>query len=94
MEEKQFTIIDETGNEFLCEILFTFHSDDFDKDYVVYTIPGKEDEDEIEVSAAWYKEEDGAEGELFPIETEEEWELVELVLQDFDEELESEEIDA
>jgi len=95
MNEKQFTIIDENGNEFLCDILFTFHSDDYDKDYVVYTIPGKEDEDEIEVSAAWYKEEDGQEGELFPIEADEEWQLVEQVLQEFDEALGNEdEIDA
>ena len=94
MEDKQFTIIDEDGNEFLCEIMFTFYSDDFEKSYVVYSIPGKEDDDEIEVSAAWYVEEDGVEGELFPIENEEEWELVELVLKEFDEELTDDELEA
>lgn len=93
MEEKQFTIIDEEGNEFLCDIIFTFHSDDFDRDYVVYTIPGKEDDDEIEVSAAWYQEADGKEGELFPIETDAEWELIEQVLQEFDAELQEDDED-
>jgi len=90
MDEKQFIVIDEEGNEFLCEIIFTFHSDDFDRDYVVYAIPGKEDDDEIEVSAAWFKQDDDNEGELFPIETDEERELVEQVLQQFEEELQEE----
>jgi len=89
MDEKQFIVIDEEGNEFLCEIIFTFHSDDFDRDYVVYAIPGEEDDDEIEVSAAWYKQDEGDEGELFPIETEEERELVEQVLAQFEEESEA-----
>jgi len=93
MDEKQFIVIDEEGNEFLCEIIFTFHSDDFDRDYVVYAIPGEADDDEIEVSAAWYKQDGDDEGELFPIETDEERELVEQVLEQFEDELQEETID-
>lgn len=86
MEDKNFTIIDENGNEFLCEILFTFHSDEFNKDYVVYSIPGESDEDEIEVSAACYvdSDEEGKEGELLTIESEEEWAMLQDVLSDFE----------
>lgn len=83
MDDKMFTVIDEDGNELLCEILFTFHSDDHNKDYVVYTIPGQSDEEETEVSAAIYTETADGEGDLLPIETDEEWELVEQVLEDF-----------
>ncbi|MGL5041652.1 MAG: DUF1292 domain-containing protein [Culicoidibacterales bacterium] len=85
MEEKTFTVIDEKGNETLCEIIFTFHSDEFDKNYVIYSMPGKEDEDEVEVSAACYEESDTDEGVLKPIETDAEWELIEQVLEEFDE---------
>ena len=49
----QITIIDEDGNEELCEILFTFESEEFGKSYVLYyPISAEEDEDgEIEIHA-------------------------------------------
>ena len=31
MEERQITIVDEKGNEHLCEIIFTFDADKFGK---------------------------------------------------------------
>ncbi|MGN1386798.1 MAG: DUF1292 domain-containing protein, partial [Bacillus sp. (in: firmicutes)] len=79
MNEQQITIIDENGNEQLCEILFFFHSDEFNKDYVLYYPIGEEDENgEIIVHASSYVQNDeDTEGELAPIETEEEWDLVE-----------------
>ena len=30
-EDRQITLVDDQGNEELYEILFTFHSDDYDK---------------------------------------------------------------
>jgi Uncharacterized protein conserved in bacteria len=84
MEENFFTIIDENGNESLCEIILTFHSDEFENDYVIYTIPGQDDENEQEVSAARYVQTDETDGELMEIETDEEWELVEQVLAEFE----------
>ena len=30
-KENQLTIIDENGNEILCEVLFTFNSEEFNK---------------------------------------------------------------
>lgn len=86
MEEKVFTVVDENGNETLCEIIFTFHSDEYNKDYVIYTMPGTEDEDGIEVSAAAYEETADGEGLLSAIETDAEWELVEEMLAAFDDE--------
>ena len=46
LDENQLTVIDENGNELLCEILFTFDSDDYNKSYVVYYPAGAEHEDE------------------------------------------------
>ena len=86
--ENQLTFIDEQGNEVLCEILFTFNSEEFNKNYVLFYPVGSEDEDgNLDVMAASYVEnEDGTCGELHDIETDEEWELIEDVLADFAEE--------
>ena len=84
-KENQLTFIDEQGNEVLCEILFTFNSEEFNKNYVLFYPVGSEDEDgNIEVMAASYVEdEDGTCGELQDITTDEEWELIEEMLESF-----------
>ncbi|MCC3356618.1 DUF1292 domain-containing protein [Bacillus sp. REN16] len=84
--EKQITVIDEQGNEILCEVLFTFESEEFGKSYVLYypLSDENEDEEDIEIHASSYSpSEDGEDGELQPIETEEEWDLVEEMLNTF-----------
>lgn len=84
--ERRLTFIDEEGNEILCEILFTFESKEFNKNYVLfYPVNGAEDEDDIEVMAASYLPGEEGNGELFPIETDEEWEMIEDVLEQFEE---------
>ena len=93
MNEQQITIVDEQGNEQLCEILFFFHSDEFNKDYVLYYPIGEEDENgEIIVHASSYVPgEEGTDGELSPIETDEEWDVVEEMYNTFVQEQEEEE---
>jgi uncharacterized protein YrzB (UPF0473 family) len=84
--EKHITVIDEEGNEQLCEVLFTFESDKFGKSYVLYYPIGatEDDDDEIEIHASSFiPNEDGGEGELQPIETEEEWDMIEEMLNTF-----------
>ncbi|PLR68233.1 MULTISPECIES: DUF1292 domain-containing protein [Bacillaceae] len=83
--EKQITVVDENGNEQLCEILFTFASEEFGKSYVLYYPLGEQDDEEdIEIHASSFEPaEDGIDGELAPIETEEEWDLVEEMLNTF-----------
>ncbi|MFT4412737.1 DUF1292 domain-containing protein [Fredinandcohnia humi] len=91
--EKQITVIDEQGNEQLCEVLFTFESEEFGKSYVLYyPIGAEEDDDEdIEIHASSFNpSEDGQDGELQPIETEEEWDLIEEMLNTFLDEQEEE----
>jgi uncharacterized protein YrzB (UPF0473 family) len=90
-DEKHITVVDEEGNEQLCEVLFTFDSDEFGKSYVLYYPVGAEedDEDDIEIHAsAFIPKEDGEDGELMPIETDEEWDMIEEVLNTFLEEKE------
>jgi uncharacterized protein YrzB (UPF0473 family) len=54
VEENKITIVDENGNEQLCEILFTFDSDQYNKSYVIYYPIGadQDDEEEIEIHAS------------------------------------------
>ncbi|MGS0973677.1 MAG: DUF1292 domain-containing protein [Candidatus Izemoplasmataceae bacterium] len=83
MDEKTFTVIDEEGNEVLYEVVLTFKNDETEKSYVIYKLPG---EDKDEVFAAIYDEDAKDGGNLIQIETEEEWDMVEEVLNTFLEE--------
>lgn len=78
-----FIVIDELGNEKEAIIIMTFDSEEFNKSYVVYQM--KDDEDE-EYYAASFDPDEGNEGNLIPIETDEEWDFVEEVLESFLEE--------
>jgi uncharacterized protein YrzB (UPF0473 family) len=84
--EKQITVVDENGNEQLCEVLFTFESEEFGKSYVLYYPVGAEndDEEDIEIHASSFTpNEANEEGELEPVETDEEWDMIEEMLNTF-----------
>jgi len=87
VDDKTLRVIDEEGNEHDYEIVLTFKSDKTQKNYVVYKEPGDSDE----VFAAIYNEEDTDGGRLMPIESDEEWDIVEEVLNTFLEEEEGQE---
>ncbi|WP_335869263.1 DUF1292 domain-containing protein [Bacillus sp. 2205SS5-2] len=93
--EKQITIIDEQGSEQLCEVLFTFENEEFGKSYVLYYPVGAEEDEneEIEIHASSFNPNvEGEEGDLKPIETDEEWDMIEEMLNTFlDQEEEEEE---
>ncbi|MBF0780185.1 MULTISPECIES: DUF1292 domain-containing protein [unclassified Granulicatella] len=83
-EEEYITIIDEEGNEELYQVLFTFDSEDFGKSYVLLYPAGVSEDEEVEIQAYSFKEnEEGGAGELLPIETDQEWDMVEEVLNTF-----------
>ncbi|MDY0024035.1 MAG: DUF1292 domain-containing protein [Candidatus Izemoplasmatales bacterium] len=85
MQEYDDTLIitDEEGNELEAIIIMTFESEEFGKSYVVYQL---KDDDTGEFFAASFNPEDGDEGSLNQIETDEEWDYVEEVLESFLEE--------
>lgn len=82
MEQELETLIvtDETGKEIECYIIMTFESEEFEKSYVVYQM---KDDESGEYYAASYNPEDGDEGQLEQVETEEEWDLIEEVLESY-----------
>jgi uncharacterized protein YrzB (UPF0473 family) len=88
MDEEILVVTDENGEELECVIVMTFESEEFNKNYVVYRI---KDDESGEVFAASFNPNDGEEGQLYQIETDEEWDLVEEVLENFLEDEEDEE---
>lgn len=88
--EKQntITVVDEEGNEILCEILTIVESEEFGKNFVLYSEIGSEDEEGyVQIMASSFTPaENGEDGELQPIESEEEWAYLEDILEQLDDE--------
>ena len=84
--DRQITLVDENGTEELFEVLFTFHSEDNDKSYILLYPAAVDDNDEIEVQAFSYDaDEDGdvTSSDLHEIESDAEWDMVQGVLNTF-----------
>ena len=87
MEERMtFKIFDEEGKEIECEVLFTFESEETNKNYMVYTDNTKDEEGNTKVYAAIY-EPDQDETKLQPIESDHEWAIIEKILEELQEEV-------
>lgn len=85
-QDRQITLIDDQGNEELYEILFTFHSDDYDKSYVLLYPTAVGDDEDIEVQAFSYDADDAGDvtsSDLHEIESDDEWDMVQGVLNTF-----------
>lgn len=76
MDAEKIQVIDDNGNELEFDVLFTFESDETQKKYVLYYDSSLE---EPEVYSSIYDDE----GHLYPIDTPDEWELVEEVFNSF-----------
>ncbi|MFA6661865.1 MAG: DUF1292 domain-containing protein [Bacilli bacterium] len=84
MKDDQITYVDKDGNEILCDILFTFHSDEFNKDYVLFYDASVDDDEEVQIMCASYIESEGSAGELNAVETDEEWDEIQKMLENFE----------
>ncbi|WLR49953.1 DUF1292 domain-containing protein [Bacillus tianshenii] len=86
-EKERIVIPDENGEEHLFEILFTFDVDETEKSYmlVVPADTNVDDEEDVEVFAFRYEDKGTKPDdlELYPIETDEEWDMVEEMLNTF-----------
>ncbi|AXF57782.1 DUF1292 domain-containing protein [Salicibibacter kimchii] len=83
-ENERVIIPDEEGNEHVFEILFTFDIDETEKSYMVVTQADEdvEEGEEVEIFAFHYEEssEEPSGFALYPIESDEEWEMVEEMI--------------
>jgi uncharacterized protein YrzB (UPF0473 family) len=83
LEEKERIIIpDENGEEHLFEVLFTFDVDQTKQSYIAVVPVEQSEEEEVEVYAFRYEEKENEDNDLslFPIESDDEWEMVEEML--------------
>ena len=75
MGEKEYlTFIDESGKELKCEILMTFMWTKTNKNYIIYTDNTKDENDNLNVYAGIFYNEDRT--RLDPIETENKWDEI------------------
>ncbi len=86
MKKNTFTLIDENGNEVVYDVLFTFESEETNKNYIVYTDQSKDDKGNIQVYASIYDPEN-PNSKLEPIETDKEWKVIETILETLQEEI-------
>ena len=84
-ERMTFKVNDENGNEIECEVLFTFESDETKKNYIVYTDNSRDAEGNVQVFASIYSPND-EKLKLSPIETEQEWKIIETIITSITEE--------
>ena len=86
MEEKMtFKVFDDEGKEIECEVLFTFESDETNKNYIVYTDNTTDSDGNTKVYASIYTP-DTEETKLEPITTDHEWAIIERILGELQEE--------
>lgn len=77
-EAGKIIVKNETGEEIECDVLFTFDSEDTKKSYIVYTDNTKDELGNIKVYANTF-DSDVENGDLGPIETDEEWATIEQI---------------
>lgn len=88
--EMRFTVINDEGAEVECEVLFTFESEETGKNYIVYTDNTLDDEGNTRVFASIYDPDSNA-SKLLPIETVEEWKIIEVTLEELQSEISGDE---
>lgn len=84
-EKTTFTVLDDSGKEIVCEVLFTFNSEETKKDYIVYTDNTTDDDGNVRVYASIF-DPNKEKTELIPIETDREWKIIETILDTIQEE--------
>ncbi len=90
MEERMtFKATNTEGKEVEYEVLFTFDSDETNKSYMVYTDDSKDENGNIRVFASTYVT-NGDSTELFPIESDKEWKIIDTILKELQEEAKGE----
>lgn len=72
------TLIGDNGQKIICDILFTYYSEQFDKHYVVFVPQGTD-----ECSAGVYTEKHDGSFDVSDIKSEEEWTMLEGVLDEY-----------
>lgn len=79
MGNNTFKVINNKGEEVICDVLFTFDSEETGKSYIVYTDNTRDESGNVQVLASIYDPTKES-PKLEPIETEAEWQMIETIL--------------
>lgn len=80
-EEELLTLFDEEGNEVLYRKVLQFYNPQFEKEYVILAEEGASDDEEIELIPMINEPDESGEGGRFlPVETDEEWDMIEEIV--------------
>ena len=75
----KITLLDEYGEEHEFDVFFTFDSDETKKSYMVYTDHEKDKNGKEKVYASVYDPK-GIDKNIYPVETEQEWDIIQNIL--------------
>ncbi len=84
------TLVNEKGEQVTCDVLFTFDNDKNKQSYIVYTDNTTDEDGSTKIYASIY-DPSGKDNTLKPIESEEEWALIENILSSIQEKVDAEE---
>ena len=90
IDKGKFTVLNVQGKEVECEVLFTFESEETQKNYIVYTDNSVDVDGSTKVYASTFDPE-GNNPELKPIESDKEWKVIETILAEIQEAVKGEE---
>ena len=79
-------VTNDRGEEVVCDILFTFDSDETGKSYIVYTDNTKDESGKVRVYASTYNPND-PKTKLEELQTDKEWKIIDTILQTLQEEI-------
>ncbi len=87
MEEKNvIKVTNDKGETIVCDILFTFDSEETGKSYIVYTDNSKDETGKVRVFASIFDPKN-PKTKLEDIKTEKEWKVIDTILQTLQEEI-------
>ena len=85
-EKNTIKVTNSKGESVVCDILFTFDSEETKKSYIVYTDNSKDENGKVRVYASIYNPND-PKTKLEDIKTEKEWKVIDTILQTLQEEI-------
>lgn len=83
---KTFKVLNNEGQEVVCEILFTFESQETGKNYLIYTDNNRDNRGNTMVYASIY-DPTQKDPRLLPIETEHEWTIIDTIMSTLQQEI-------
>ena len=79
LDNGKIVIKNDKGEELVCDVLFTFDSDETNISYIAYTDNSKDESGNTKVYASTYDKE-GEDLSLKPLTTEKEWKIIDNIL--------------